>query len=159
MRLHARLQASEIAASSFRPVQIHSKFQKTDNTRRSTVPRSTKPENVKPKNGRTRCHAPPKSFDTPRHSPSNLCKPVQNFTKLTVQGSSAALDLQDLKISSQDAQPRASTRHQRSGDHQRLFTRRHAPIQTPHALDAPSADTCPLRMTSWMTSSSTTRFD
>ena len=35
-RLHAWLQASEIAASSFRPMQICSEFQKTDNTRRST---------------------------------------------------------------------------------------------------------------------------
>ena len=85
----------------------------------------------------TRCHAPPKSFDTPRHSPSNLCEPIQNFTKLTLQGSSAALDLQDLKISGQDAQPRASTRHRKvrrssasfhapsraDAEHSRAFTR------------------------------------
>ena len=32
-----------------------------------------------------RCHAPPKSFDTPRNSPLNLCKLVKNFTKLTLQ--------------------------------------------------------------------------
>ena len=69
---------------SFKSVQIWEKFYKSDATTQSTSPRSTKPENFKPKNGRTRCHAPPKSFDTPRHSPSNLCEPVQNFTKLTL---------------------------------------------------------------------------
>ena len=107
----------------------------------------------------TRSHAQSQAQNEPRLSPSNLCEPLQNFTKLTVQGSSAALDLQDLKISSQDAQPRASTRQQRPGDHQRLFTRRFRHLTRFHALDAPNADTCPLRMTSWMTSSSTTRFD
>ena len=38
-----------------------------------------------------------------------------------------------------DAPPRAT---RRSGDNQRLSTHRHAPTQTPHALDAPSADMC-----------------
>ena len=99
-------------------------------------------------------HAPPKSFDTPRHNPSNLWEPVQNFAKLTLQGSSTALDLQYLKITGPDAQPRASTRLQK--------VRRPSaslPLTRFHTLDAPSADTCPLRMTSWMTSSYTTRFD
>ena len=116
---------------SFKSVQIWENFYKTDATTPSIGPRSTKPENFKPKNGRTRCHAPPKSFDTPRHSPSNLCKPVQNFTKLTLQGSSAALDLQDMKISGQDAQPRASTRHQKVRRSSASF---HAPTQKTHAL-------------------------
>ena len=54
------------------------------------------------------------------------------------------------------APPRATRRF---GDHHRLFTRRRRPLTRFHALDAPSADTCPLRMTSWMTSPSTTRFN
>ena len=62
-RLHARLQASEIVASSFRHVQICSKFQKTDNTRRSTRPRSTKPKNCRPKQWATRHHAPPEGLE------------------------------------------------------------------------------------------------
>ena len=57
-RLHARPQDSETAASSFRPVQICSKFQKTDNTRRSTGPRSTKPKNCRPERWATRHHEP-----------------------------------------------------------------------------------------------------
>ena len=122
---------------SFKSVQIWENFYKTDAATPSIGPRSTKPENFKPKNGRTRCHAPPKSFDTPPHSPSNLCKPVQNFTQLTLQGSSAALDIQDLKISGQDAQSRTSTRHRKvrrssasfhapsraDAEHSRAFTR------------------------------------
>ena len=78
-----------------------------------------------------RCHAPPKSFDTPRNSPLNLCKLVKNFTKLTLQGSSTTLDLQDLKISGQDAKPRPSMRHQKVRWSPASF---HAPTQTPYAL-------------------------
>ena len=89
---------------------------------------------MNPKSPATRCHSPPKSFDKPRHSPLNLCEPIQNFTKLTLQGSSAALDLQDLKISGQDARPRASTRHQKVRRSPASFHARHTPTQTLHAL-------------------------
>ena len=56
--LHMQPQASEIADSSFKSVQICSKFQKTDHTRIFHGFRCTKPENFKPKNIDTRSHMP-----------------------------------------------------------------------------------------------------
>ena len=75
-RLHARLQALEIAASSFKPMQICSKFQKPDNTRRSTGPRSTKPKNFRPKRWATR-------LQKLRHSHRQIHAPtLATFTRL-----------------------------------------------------------------------------
>ena len=48
-------------------------------------------------------HPPPQSCDDSWPSPSNIYKSPHNFRKLTTPGSSMALDLQDLKISSQEA--------------------------------------------------------
>ena len=56
--LHVQPQASEIADSSFKSVQICSKFQKMDHTRIFHGLRCTKPENFRPKNIDTRSHAP-----------------------------------------------------------------------------------------------------
>ena len=54
MHLHVRPQALEIAASSFKSVQICSKFQKIDRTRRLYGFRSTRYENFRPKKVTTR---------------------------------------------------------------------------------------------------------
>ena len=83
---------------SFKSVQIWEKFYKTDATTRSIGPRSTKPWNFKPKSSCTHIHALPRTRDDPRPSPSDLCKHAQNFTKLTLQESCTALELQNLKI-------------------------------------------------------------
>ena len=54
-----------------------------------------------------------KSNNDPRPSLSNLCKSVQDFTKLNPQESSTDFDLQNLEISSTMELPRATTRHHR----------------------------------------------
>ena len=57
-RLHAWPQASEITDSSFKSMEICSKFQKTDHTRVFHGLKCTKPENFRPKNIDTHSHAP-----------------------------------------------------------------------------------------------------
>ena len=150
---------------SFTSVQIWEKFYKTDTTTQSTGPRSTKPKNCKPKNGRTCLHAPPKTRDDQWLSPSKLCKSAHNFKKLTIPGSSTALNLQDLKISGQEAQTRASTRHQKlrwspASFHTLLRAdaslSRASRARRADALHAPSVDTSFNAMTSCMTSYPTT---
>ena len=48
----------------------------------------------------------------------------------------ACLDLQNPKITGPKDDPRAETRHQKSGDRQRHFTRSHAPTQLSHTFNA-----------------------
>ena len=98
-----------------------------------------------------------------RPHPSDLCKYVLNFRKRTIPGDPPCSDLQNPKIL---ATRRTATRLHAPPESSAIIsvfshavTRRRRKLTRLHALDAPSADTCPLRMTSWMTSSSTTRFD
>ena len=93
---------------SFKSVQIWENFYKTDATTQSIGPRSTKPKNCKPKIGYTHLHAPPKSLDKPRPSPSKLCKSAHSFWKLTTPLDPSTSDLQDPKISGPKDKPRSS---------------------------------------------------
>ena len=53
-------------------------------------------------------HVPPQTRDDQWFNFSKLCKYVHNFTKLTLQGSCMALELQNLKILGPETQPRAA---------------------------------------------------
>ena len=117
-------------------------------TARSIGPRSTEPKNFKPKNGRIRLHAPPQSLDEPQPRPSNLCKPAQNFTKLTIQGSCTALDQQNPKISGLKAQARTAKRF---GGATFNPTRQLGPPKLARATRSST-------VTSWMTSSTADPF-
>ena len=64
-----------------------------------------------------------KSNNDPRPSLPNLCKSVQNFTKLNPQKSSTAQDLPNLKISGPDTKPRATTRRHKLAKTRGLHTR------------------------------------
>ena len=55
-------------------------------------------------------HAPPQTRDDQRFNFSKPCKNVHDFTKLTLQGSCTALELQNLKISGPETQTHAATR-------------------------------------------------
>ena len=147
-------------------------LQKNDATTRSIGLRSTKPKNFRPKSPTTRSH---NLSNDPRPRPSKLCKSAHNLRKVTIPGSSTALDLQDLKISGQESQTRASTRHQKvrwspvsfhallcaDKDLSRSPMRRQAPTRISHALNAPTRYTHQTltrafsAMTSCMTSSPT----
>ena len=124
-------------------------FTKKDATTRSIGLRSTKPENFRPKSLATRSHD---LSNDPRPRPSKLSKSAHNHRKVTIPGSFTALYLQDLKISGQESQKRASTRHQKvrwspasfhallraDKDLSRALTRPHAPTRISHPLDAPT---------------------
>ena len=100
-------------------------------------------------------HAPPRTRDNQRLSPSKLCISVYDFTKLTIPWSSTALDRQSPKISGPNVKPRASTRLRR---HRRSKPLVHA-LPRASKLSSASVDARDREMTSWMTSSSITRSD
>ena len=94
------------AASLTRPTDSHpgflkflTRFHKKINPQKSSKDFDAQnPEKIINNGATTRRHAPSQIRDDPRPSPSDLCKHAQNFTKLTLQESCTALELQNLKI-------------------------------------------------------------